>query len=259
MSVAKVGSVYKVQFKDKDKTEQGMLVGISEGFRGFNYLFLYTDGTDQQVRANEVTLSSTRIKPEVRQYFKNIFQMYKEKEKLKKKRDLLNMQIDGICRNITNARKELKDVNGIYSAEDVVKAFNKKYYESDTYLWGTKDGNLFFSIEQYHGKYVTPRDYSFIDYEYDSTLYISDYEQAKKELGINIPKQDLANLKAHLKLAKFVEMDDHIDIGDKNTLKSAVVFHFKVKPNLSKEEAELIVEEMHMAYEAVKKHEVSYC
>lgn len=255
MTAVKVGSVYKVQFEDK--AEQGMLVGISEGYRGQNYLFLYVDGTDQQVRANDVTLSSTRIKPEVRQYFKKIFNMYKEKEKLKQQRDELNMKISSICDNITSARKEMKDVNGVYSAEDVVNTFNRKY-ETDTYLWGTKDGNLFFSVDQHHGKYVRPRDYSFIDYEYDSTLWISDYEQAKKKLCVTISKQDLDNLKSKLKLAKFVKTTESVDIGDKNTLSSSTTFHFKVRPQLSKEEMDLVAKEIYHAYKAVEKYESSY-
>lgn len=253
----KPGRIYKVDnYRNYHEVNRGMFLNSTSGYNDTLYHnFVMIDGTKKRFSSNEINVSSTRLTSEVREAFKRIYKLYVKHEKFQKERDQLNYQLNLLGHEIQAAQQNLKNVIGIYKDVDVVNAINKMDIENKPRFSTYGDGEVALAVTKYIERYAKPSSYSFLDYEYDSSLHIVDYAEAVKQQALKIPKHVMDAFKDKLHLLELKEVIDDVGLADRNTLYAEKAFLLKLPAKeMTKEQLENVVEEILELWQVIKSY-----
>lgn len=195
------------------------------------------------LQKQDFVVKSTRLKPELREGLKVLYNHFSKIQKIKREIEQLNVE----ARNIQN--EMLKEQEKMQAHVSTLTSNNISKIIPNIYSKKVEKDELKITIgfEQRLDKYVREDDYPFIYLEYDNTLHIDSVEQAIKEVGLDI-KRFTANVNAikdaakNSKGIKFLGITDDVWIGDKNTLYVAKLFTFSIKRSLTLEDVKSVFE-----------------
>lgn len=218
----KKGQVYKVFLKDDDFV--GVYLGRHSVYSGYN-VFCMLNGEEKDVYDEDIIkLTSTRLKSEVRESFKRIYEVMKEIGGIKKEEEKLRNKQREASRKLEAAKELLRKQTGMYKIQNILG----KYSDNITDWKEEKEGYLVkFSLIVKREKYANPDSNSMVYWEYDGTLGLYDNIDLSKNEKY-IPK-DLDHLNDVLSSITFVKTECEVSLGDKNTVIEDIVFTFRMK------------------------------
>jgi type III secretory pathway component EscV len=221
----KLYDVKKIKYKDTEFV--GML--IEQEYEGYGEMkFLQLDSSIRHLwfkSANDYTVTAVRLAPKVREQFDKTKAEYQNYDKLIKEIKALRLKISAAETKVNKAKENLANASGLISRENFDKKVEEIFKNSRDnidrksdycYVTSSSDDTISVGFETIIEKYADADSYSFIDREYDGTLWINDSDKNAKATVKKFMANRL-NLKKKLKDIEF-STDGYLDIGDKNTL-----------------------------------------
>lgn len=200
----KVGDIRKIKFKTfgEDLTLKGLITQVGD------HICITTDTgrKDTICRKNIIEITSTRINPEIKEYFAEITKIIKQVNKLDEKLSSLKREKYALYSEISEIEIKVVNASGAMQADDFIGYIKKNMspYKLDLLeangfkICATPDYISYYPSEmaiylcktKYIEKYANPEKFSFIYREYDNTCMISNEDKTYKEL-VNRYKKDL--------------------------------------------------------------------
>lgn len=245
----KKGGIYKVKGKAKGyfapeiNNHVMVVVEINEKK---NVVTMINEHVSVEADLSEVQLTSTKIKPELRQGLKELYQLYTKKKKIEDQLKKLESERLSLSHEMSEKRKDLLKYSPVITLKTIENIIESRWFYS-------KDGEKFITVgigfDIPIEKYANPESYGFLMREYDNTIHIWDKKQAIKECKINIDHcrdevnqiKSIANSK---KLCKLTAIKDDVYLGDKDWLITAKIFEIEIAKNANLEQLEAVLKQI---------------
>lgn len=216
------------------KDLEGQIMVVEDFKEKENEVVLLNQDYKIKVKAEDVSLGSARLNPEVRTKLKELYNTKVEMEKIKKQiKEFENKSWD-LRKGYENQESELRDIISTVNSQNVNRITTT---ESFSVANCEKHIELGIGFSQCIAKWINTNQYSFVMEEYDDSLHMYDHKEAVKQCGLNISAystiiENIKTIAKSMKGLKLKEIKDDVSIGDKNTLYAGKIFVFEIKKGL---------------------------
>jgi hypothetical protein len=228
----KTGGIYKIKQKNEELVgvilESDIKSGVSEG----TVTMLTIAGEELKLRFDgSETISSPRLKPELRSILKLIYKEWAKKISLLKEKEELVREINKQREVMEENLNQLVDSSDVFTTKEF-----QEYYCISSYSRSKESNTFSVSVEKEIEKYASPEKYSFLYREYDGNIFLSDMEELHERFNVTIPKYKTQELELKLKFVELKKVEPTGGIGDKDTLMSGQCLTFSYKKNATRKQ-----------------------